>query len=56
MSGPEGTIFAQGDFAIVYMPVAEAQQATGRSGLVNDLVLTLAAGVDRAGVKAELES
>lgn len=56
ITGPEGTIFAQGDFAIVYAPVATAQEITGREGQVNDLVLTVAAGTDVAAVQSELQT
>jgi len=56
VTGPEGSIFAQGDFAIFYAPVATAQEITGREGQVNDLVLTLAAGTDVAAVQSELQT
>ena len=56
VTGPEGTIFAQGDFAIFYAPLATAQEIAGREGQVNDVVLTLAAGTDVAAVQSELQA
>lgn len=56
VTGPEGSVFAQGDFAIFYAPLATAQEIAGREGQVNDLVLTLAEGTDVAAVQAELQA
>jgi putative ABC transport system permease protein len=52
--GPEGTLFAEGDLAPVYLPLATAQEITGRAGEVNDLVVTLTPGADRAAIEAQL--
>ena len=54
VTGPEGTIFAQGELAILYVPLADAQQVAGQPGRVNDLVLTLVGGADRDLVEREL--
>ncbi len=43
-------------FAVVFMPLASAQEATGKPGLVNDAVLRLAPGADRAQVIGEIEA
>lgn len=56
VTGPEGSVFAQGDFAIFYAPLVTAQEIAGREGQVNDLVLTLADGTDVAAVEAELQA
>ncbi len=55
VSGPDGTIFAQGDYAIVYAPLADTQELIGRPGQVNDLVLTLADGADRDAIGTQLQ-
>ena len=52
--GPEGTILAAGELAIVYLPLAAAQDISGHEGLVNDAVLVLVDGADRAAVEAQL--
>jgi putative ABC transport system permease protein len=52
--GPEGMIFASGEYAILYLPLAAAQEVSGHEGSVNDVVLTLVAGTDRDAVEAQL--
>ncbi len=52
--GPEGSIFSAGDLAPLYLPLSSAQDVVGRSGCVNDLVVTLADGADRGAVEAQL--
>lgn len=52
--GPEGTIFAEGELAVLYLPLAPAQEVAGRSGQVNDLVITLHDDTERDVVEAEL--
>ncbi len=52
--GPEGTIFAEGELAILYLPLAPTQQLADRPGQVNDLVMTLGDGADRDAVEAQL--
>ena len=39
--GEKGSILAEADLAIIYMDLGDAQMLTGRSGEVNDVVLTL---------------
>ena len=52
--GPEGTIFAEGELGILYVPLATAQRLADRPGQVNDLVLTLRDGSERDLVEAQL--
>ena len=52
--GPEGTIAAEGELAILYLPLAAAQDISGHPGMVNDIVLTIADGADRDVVEAQL--
>lgn len=49
LAGAEG-------FAVVHAPLATAQELTGRSGQVNDLVVRLQPGSDRAEVAAALQA
>ncbi len=52
--GPEGTIFAASELAIVYLPLAAAQDVSGHAGMVNDAALVLAEGADRDAVETQL--
>ena len=52
--GPEGTIFAQGELAILYLPLTSNQELTGQPGQVNEVVMTLRDGADRNLVEAQL--
>ncbi len=52
--GPEGTIFAAGELAIVYLPLAAVQDISGHDGMVNDAVMTLVGGADRDLVEQQL--
>ena len=52
--GPAGTIFAEGELAILYLPLAATQSLAGRPGLVNDLVLTISEGADRDLLETQL--
>lgn len=54
--GPEGTIFAAGELAIVYLPLAAAQEVSGHAGEVNDAVITLVDGTDRDRVEDQLDA
>jgi putative ABC transport system permease protein len=54
VTGPEGSIFAQGDFALVYSTIETAQGLAGQPGQVNDVVFTLEPGTDRRRVENEL--
>ena len=54
--GPEGTIFAAGELAIVYLPLAAVQDISGHEGMVNDAVITLVDGADRDSVAAQLDA
>ena len=52
--GPEGTVFAAGELAIVYLPLAAAQDISGHEGMVNDAALVLVDGADRDAIEAQL--
>ncbi|HSM67778.1 MAG TPA: ABC transporter permease [Ilumatobacteraceae bacterium] len=54
--GPEGTILAAGELAIVYLPLAAVQDISGNEGMVNDAVMTLVDGADRDRVEQQLDS
>lgn len=47
----EGGFFAEANFAVVFTSLEEAQRLTDRAGRVNDLVLRLAPGTDRADAR-----
>ena len=53
--GPQGTVFAAGELAILYLPLAAAQDLSGHDGMVNDAVLVpmgypkTAAAISKAG-------
>jgi putative ABC transport system permease protein len=49
-----GGLMAEANFAGLFVPIETAQMLTGRLGQVNDLVLTLEPGSDRAALKEEL--
>ncbi len=49
-----GGLMAEANFAGLFVPLETAQMLTGRAGQVNDLVLTLEPGSDRAALKEEL--
>ncbi|MEW6580603.1 MAG: ABC transporter permease, partial [Chloroflexota bacterium] len=50
-----GTFFAEADYAVLFVPLQTAQQLADRQGLVNDVVILLEDGTDRAAVRAEIE-
>ena len=52
--GPEGTVFAAGELAIVYLPLAAAQDISGHENLVNDAALVLVDGADRDMIESQL--
>ena len=52
--GPEGTILAAGELAIVYLPLSSVQEISGNPGMVNDAVMTLVVGADRDRVEQQL--
>jgi putative ABC transport system permease protein len=52
----EGGFFAEANFAALFTSLATAQDLAGRPGRVNDLVLTLAPGVDPAGAAKAVET
>jgi len=54
--GPEGTIFAASELAIVYLPLPAVQDLSGQEGMVNDAVMTLLDGADRDLVEQQLDA
>ena len=53
---PEGGVFmSEATFAAVFTTIETAQDVAGVPGMVNNLVLTLTAGTDRAAMVEELE-
>jgi putative ABC transport system permease protein len=54
VSGPEGTVMAEADFATVYVNLEDAQAIVDRPAAVNDVVLTVVDGGDVAQVEADL--
>jgi putative ABC transport system permease protein len=51
-----GSYLSEGSYAVLYMPLSTAQRIAGREGLVNDIVISLAAGADYEAVQAAVES
>jgi putative ABC transport system permease protein len=52
--GDRGTLLAEANFAVMYVPLATVQRLTNRPGAANDLVLRLAPGANASVVRAEL--
>lgn len=52
---PRGGLLGAIDFAVVFMPLATVQDIAGREGQVNDLVVELRPGGDRARLVAAVE-
>ena len=50
----EGSVLAEADLATLYLDLPAAQRLTGRTGVVNDLVVTLRPGADATTIGAEL--
>ncbi|MFM2182709.1 MAG: hypothetical protein RJB61_1003 [Actinomycetota bacterium] len=55
VTAEEGGLFAEANFAAVFMPLTTAQQLSQRPGRVNDLVISLRAGSDTEAVQAEVQ-
>jgi putative ABC transport system permease protein len=53
---PEGTVMAEADLATVYLDLDTAQRLTARSGLVNELVLTVEPGTDVDAIADEIRT
>lgn len=54
--GRPGQLLGASGYAVLFVPLASAQRLSGQPGKVNDLVLRLAPGTDRAAVQAQLAS
>lgn len=51
VTGRSGMVLGETGFAVVFMPLATAQEINGRPGQVNDLVLRLRQGADEDRVR-----
>ncbi len=51
----QGDFMSQGDFAVLFVPLPEAQQLAGQAGRVNDLVVRVRPGADRKEAAREVE-
>lgn len=56
ITGAEGGLLAESSYAVVFVPLAEAQAIAGRPGQANDLVLTVRPGADIGVVRRELRA
>lgn len=54
--GRSGMVLGESGFAVVFMPLDDAQVLTGHRGKVNDLVLRLRPGADAERVRGELSA
>ena len=54
VTGEQGSLLAEANYAVVFVPLAEAQRLAGKPGAANDLVLTLRPGADSQIVRQEL--
>ncbi|MGZ6964046.1 MAG: FtsX-like permease family protein [Acidimicrobiia bacterium] len=52
--GDRGTLLAEANYAVMFVPLTTAQRIAGRPGAANDLVLTLKPGADVRVVRQEL--
>jgi putative ABC transport system permease protein len=56
VAGPEGTVVAEADLATVYLHLSDAQELVGRTGAVNDVVLTVVPNGDVSSVERDLRA
>ncbi len=54
IQGDQGSLFAESNYAVLFVPLDTAGELTGHSGQANDAVIALRPGADRAGVRAEV--
>ncbi|MFM8303611.1 MAG: ABC transporter permease, partial [Actinomycetota bacterium] len=54
IQGDQGSLFAESNYAVLFMPLDTAGAVTGHPGAANDAVVRLRAGSDRAAVRAEI--
>lgn len=55
ITGEQGNLLAESNYAVVFAPIQDVQAITDRPGLANDLVITVRPGADRATVRRELQ-
>jgi putative ABC transport system permease protein len=56
VSGNSGSLLGEAGFAVMFAPLATAQQLSGNDGSVNQLVVRTADGVDERALQDELEA
>lgn len=55
ITGEQGNLLAESNFAVVFAPLTDVQEITGRVGQANDLVLTVRPGSDLARVRRQVQ-
>lgn len=55
VTSDQGTFLAQANFAVMFLPRSTVQRLTGHAGLVNDAVVRIAPGLDRARTAKQIE-
>ena len=56
ITGDQGNLLAEANYAVVFAPLADVQELSGHPGQANDLVVRLRPGVDRDLVEQELDA
>ena len=54
IQGDQGSLFAESNFAVLFVPLDTAGELTGHPGQANDAVVRLRPGSDRAALRAEI--
>lgn len=54
IQGDQGSLFAEANYAVLFVPLDTAGALTGHPGQADDAVIALAPGADRAAVRAEV--
>jgi putative ABC transport system permease protein len=54
VTGEQGNLLAESNFAAVFLPIEDVQSISGRVGQANDLVVTLKSGAERDVIRSEL--
>jgi putative ABC transport system permease protein len=56
VTGDQGNILAESNFAALFLPIQDVQEITGHPGAANDLVLTVRPGADLPTIRRELRA
>lgn len=56
ITGEQGGLLAQANYAVVFTSLATAQSLTGRAGAANEAVVSLRSGADRAAIAAQIRA